>query len=138
MDPRFAQTVFIVEADSFAINELWLKYSKQGAACMDSLGGKSFMPMDKQVNWVQDHSGITMQVGSLDGRPVVMTCFWNFLDNLRVLFCSASSQVVDHAMIEGWLDENCNPKWDKGARQARCDAPNFHLCHEYVLHPDRR
>lgn len=107
-DPRFAETVFCVEATDYEKLLLWEKYHNHRS-------------------WVQDSRGLHLTVGSLDNRPVAINCFWNIIDGRRILFWSACSQVVDHLQIEKWFDENCTPIWD-GNRQARCDAMNFHHC----------
>jgi hypothetical protein len=49
-----------------------------------------------------------------------------------VAFIEAVSQLVDHTVIDKYLEINCNPKYDNGTRQARTDAMNFCHCVHHI------
>jgi len=120
-EPRFAKTQFVVEAASYEKHVLWSQHSHQGS--LNSSIGK--LP---KFEWVQDHQGRMIKVGELGGRPVIVTFFWFTIDGVLVAFWEATSQVVDHKMIEEWLEANCAPRYDNGHRLAHCDAFNFSHC----------
>jgi hypothetical protein len=107
IDPRFSKTVFVVEANSFESLKLWEEFHEE-------------------YEWEQDNPGALITVGQVNDMPVNICIFWNKLKGHLVAFWDPVSRMVDHKMIENWFDENCNPKWDKGTRQARIDAMNFH------------
>jgi hypothetical protein len=69
-------------------------------------------------------------IGKLDKRPVCLSLFWWKINGVLIMVHNCTSQVVDHAMIEKWLEKNCAPRWDKGTRLAHTNADNFH----HVLH----
>lgn len=100
-------TEFIVEANDFERGYLWERYSPH-------------------CDWKDETMGASVVVGEFGGMPVNVTMFWSLLNGHRVMFYDAVSAVVDHRMVEKWLDENCNPKWDNGTRKARCNSLNFH------------
>lgn len=112
-DPRFNDTVFLVEANSFETHKLWEEiHDKQG------------------IPWQQD-SGVLLTIGCIDNdeeKPVCVSFMWNRIDGQLVCFYEATSRYVDHEMVEAWLNEHCCPKWDSGTRTARCDANNYHHC----------
>lgn len=117
IDPRFAATEYVVEADSFGKYALWVMNSKDNV-------------------WEQDASGVWFQIGELGGtlqkkRPVCIECFWARINGMTVMFYHSSSQVVDHEMIEKWLEKNCYPYNANSKRRAHCDALNFHHCIQY-------
>jgi hypothetical protein len=103
----YDDVVFVVEADDFAQQALWERWHKK-------------------LSWQPSTRGEMIQIGLLSDRPVVITLFIHTLQGHKVLFYSATSQVVDHKMVEEWFDEHCCPKWDNGTRTARTDANNFH------------
>ena len=115
MDPRFSETVFVVEATSFERMMLWAENDRR-----------------KRVRWEADGHGWLLQVGELGGMPVSVSFVWARLNGYRVVFCEATSQVVDHRQVEAWLEANCNPRWDGGTRRAHCDAMNFHHCLSHI------
>jgi hypothetical protein len=102
-------TVFTVEANGFEQHMLWVLHAYR-------------------VNWLQRGEGTMVTLGTLDGRPVVLSLRWAVIDNCSVLFYHPQSEVADYAMVERWLAENCTPPTWGGGRAARCDAQNFHQC----------
>lgn len=109
-DPRFKETFFLVEASSFEKQSLWERWN------------------DLLV-WEDQNRGCIGQVGILDDRSVVISVFWANIEGKLVAFWEPTSQVVDYKMIEEWFAQNCvPPKVDRGTRNARCNAMNFHSC----------
>jgi hypothetical protein len=109
LDPRFADTVFVVEADLFKHRVLMNTWKDR-------------------VAWEEDNYGCFAVVGKAFRHDIAVQFWWAKLDGHRVLFYEPTSQVVDHRTIDAWLKTNCNPQWDGGSRRAHCDATNFHLC----------
>lgn len=117
MDPRFLTTEYVVEANSFEQFSLWKEFSNE-------------------VEWRQGGSGIMIQVGELGGmlqekRPVNISCYWNSINGMNVLFWYGCSQLVDYKMIEEWFKNNCHIIEANSKRTAKCDADNFHQCVHY-------
>ena len=109
-DERLGKTFFLVEATHFERIQLWEKWHDR-------------------VKWEEDSCGYCHEIGSVNDLPVVLHISFAHLDDRLVAFYESTSQVVDWKMIEGWLQEHCHPpKWDNGARPAKCDATNFGHC----------
>lgn len=113
VDPRFKDTEYVVEADSFATQALWEKFSTQSM----------YKTPQNTYHWEQDCRGFMETIGHVNKMPVCVTFFWYKINGHLILFYNATSQVVDHRMVEDWLDKYCNPKHN--GSQARCDANNF-------------
>ena len=124
IDPRFARTMFVVEADSFSRHMLWLHESKEAR---DAGYGPAKPGHPPQV-WEQDSGGIYVEVGMFGKMPICIDCFWTKIDGQLVLFYDACSMVTHARIVDDWLKANCNPTWDGGKRPARCNAMNFHHC----------
>lgn len=103
----YDKVVFVVEADDYAQQKLWEDWHKK-------------------LSWEPSTRGEMIQIGSILDRPIVITLFVHTLQGHKVLFYNATSQLVDHQMVEEWLEKHCNPKWDNGTRRAHTDANNFH------------
>lgn len=114
-DTRFATTDFLVEANRCETHYLYKD-------CMEN-----------DVEWLQDNSGISVNVGEVNNMPVNISVLWNTIDGLKVLFWHPLSHMVDYVMIEKWFERNCSPKYCKGERRAVTDAQNFH----HVIHEAR-
>ena|SRR5581483_3409967 len=121
VDPRFKDTEYVVEADSYAMQSLWERWSTEALH-----KHKDF----NFINWRQDSMGSCVHIGDLDKRPVVVTFFWAKLNGHLVVFWEATSEVVDYKMVEEWLGKYCNPQHND--RRSRCDANNFHHVIEYI------
>jgi len=122
IDPRFKDTEFVVEADSYAMQSLWERHSTQ-----------AMFPNPKfnTIRWEQDSMGLSYTIGKLDNRPIAVSFFWSKLNSHLILFYHPTSQIVDHLMVEDWLKKYCNPQWD-GNRRAHADASNFHHVLDYI------
>lgn len=109
-DPRFAETVFVVEATHAEQHFLWCEWHGR-------------------LEWEQDCHGLCPTIGTFGDMPVVVCCSWSRINGRLVLFYEAVSQIVDHRLVEAWIWGRVgNLKWDHGHRRAHCDAMNFHLC----------
>lgn len=84
---------------------------------------------DQRLAWEQLNPGYMVTVGECAGMPVCVCVTFARIRGRIVAFYYATSQVVDHRMVEKWLAKEFKPpKWDSGTRTAHCDAQNFHLC----------
>lgn len=77
-------------------------------------------------SWLQNNCGLMEQIGTIDDKPVCLSLFTNVVDGHKVLFFDATSQVVDHRMVDAWLVANLPPSAFHGDRVNRTDAMNFH------------
>ena len=118
---RLKLTKFVVNASSFEAQLLWEKFCKDAIQKTDL----------NRYEWEQQNPGCSQTIGELDGRPVCLSLFWNKINGIMILFYEATSQVVDHLMVEKWLKKNCCPKYEHG-REAHCNAENFHLALHYI------
>lgn len=104
IDPRVANSDYVVEADDFALRTLSKQFADSGHTWND-----------------RDHNCYILTLGQIGDRPIVLTCRWVTIDSLLILFYTCNSQVADWAMIEKWLKENCKKT------AVHTDAQNFHL-----------
>lgn len=109
-------TFFVVEATSFEVHMLWREWHKA-------------------VEMVQDNLGYMDTIGYIDDRPVCIDIRRYKIWGKSVIFYDACSQVVDHKMVEEWVNANilahC-PKWDNGTRVSHTNAWNFPHCIDAV------
>jgi hypothetical protein len=125
IDNMLAETKFLVEASFTEQHFLWKEYVDQ-------------LKLIRDDEWVQKNPGYSTTIGEINGRPIVIHLNWVVIKGVLVCFYEATSQLVDWVMIEAWLDKCCNPMYDKGSRQARTDAMNFHHVWHYITNPERR
>jgi hypothetical protein len=80
--------------------------------------------------WEDEGMGHSINIGEINKRPVCVTLFYTEINGHRVMFYEGTSQVVDHKMIERWLQHWTlkTIRWDNGHRWAHSDAMNFHHC----------
>lgn len=125
LDKRFEDTIYLVEADSFALHTLWTHHSKEyDDGFKDKMG--SFK--NQKQNWKQDCSGFTYEVGTFGKKPIMVTFFFYHIDDLRVGFYDCHSLVKHFGMVEDWIDKNIPTKENGGILLGKCDAQNFHQC----------
>lgn len=77
--------------------------------------------------WKEHLSGYGQTIGFVGDMPVFVSLLTAEIEGQKVLFIHPTSQVVDHRMIEAWLNANL-PKsafWSCG-RLNYVDADNFH------------
>lgn len=107
LDPRIAQTKFLVEADSFSRHCLWQEWHER-------------------VQWI-DQNGILQTVANVEiihgdkikESPICISLLWGLIDGHLVCFWHATSITVDYQIIEDWIKKHFNP-------ELTTDAENFH------------
>ena len=112
LDPRPEQyriVKYMFEASDFERSRLWMEWRNH----IQSRDEQPSVDLPTLV-----------QVGELAGHPVSMHITWARLDGHLVGFYCASSRIVDHQMIEAWLDKNFCPPAHGGTHRRR-DASNF-------------
>jgi hypothetical protein len=103
--------VGVVEADSYAQHMLWAENRRR----------------EKPLKWTGNSRGLMETIGNLGGMPVCVSLFTAEIDGHKLLFIDATSQVVDHRMIDGWLKKTMPPSaFRKDGYINRTDATNFH------------
>ncbi len=123
---RLAETKFVVKASSDEMQLLWEKFCKQSM----------YKTELTKYDWEQLNPGRVLTLGELAGMPVCVSVFWFKINGIMVMFIEGTSQVVDHRMIDKWLEENCAPRWDGGSRPAECNTVNFHHVLNYIDRPE--
>ncbi len=103
----FNDVEFVVEANSFEKHVLWTHYGID-------------LRLSGKFPWHDEDSGKSAQIGTVDGRPVCLSIEYVIINNKRVMFYDAMSQVVDHRLIDEWFSFY--------SRKDRCGAQNFHHC----------
>lgn len=104
--------VGVVEANSFETLCLWEDYHEQ-----------------RKVSWEQRLDGLGETVGHLGSMPVHLSLCINTVDGHKLLFIDATSQVVDHRLIEKWLAETLPKSAMRDSvpvRVNKVNAMNFH------------
>lgn len=125
-------TEAVVECDSYARLKLWSEWAVENLW----RNPKEERP---RVHWQQVHQGLIETVGLIrigkEEMPVCVSLFWNRLRakpedaGHLVMFWEATSQVVDHRMIDRWFKENLR----KGVQTS--DAMNFANVIHSVVRP---
>jgi len=132
IDKRFADTKYVVEADSYSMHNLWYEYHRPGEKERTGMDYGVFVPDHAKVEWNQDSHGAMYQTGELKGRPVCTSFVWADLDGYKVVFYENTSQVVDTVQVEKWFNKHCKPMGDSGRRINRTNASNFHHVIHYI------
>jgi len=109
IDPRFAKTMYLVEATNFEKMSLWERWHEE-------------------IKWEEDSSGILLQVGEIGDRPVCTCMSWVKINGHYVLFHESTSEIVDYKQVREWFKKHCDPKLGKSDRTAKTDAMNFSHC----------
>jgi hypothetical protein len=121
----FHNVFFLVEASDYERHSLWKEYSKE------------YDQYDGRVDWKEERRGYFYEIGRLDDRPVCVSVVFASVNGKRVAFYYGCSQLVDHKMIEEWLDQLDIPKWG-GGRRSCTDASNFHHCLDAIQQFNKR
>lgn len=116
-EERLKETKFMVEATGFERMMLWSRHAVDG----DSIKEKT------PQTWKQCNPGWSVCVGMLGTMPCNFQLDWVEIDGFLVCFYDDCSQVVDHRMIEDWIEKNFKATWG-GGRPATTNAMNFHHC----------
>lgn len=79
--------------------------------------------------WQEQLGGLLEKVGELDGMPVCISLRVDIVGGQKILFMYPTSMVVDHRLIDKWLEKNM-PKTAYGMKYNphilnRTDAMNF-------------
>ncbi|MFA5153768.1 MAG: hypothetical protein WC554_14500 [Clostridia bacterium] len=113
---KMSKVKFFVEANSYETFKLW-KENKYDYS--------------EPCEWKEDTAGLVFTIGYVDNRPINLEFSFNTINGTLVCFYSGISQLVDHKMIEEFI-EFCWPiKYDRNSRRAMTDATNFHNCAQY-------
>lgn len=125
-------TEAVVEADGYAKLRLWSEWAVENPW----QNPKEERP---RVHWQQVGQGLIETVGVIrigkEEMPVAISMFWDWLRAKKddpghlVMFWHATSQVVDHRMIDRWFKENLR----KGVQTS--DAMNFANVIHSVVRP---
>lgn len=110
--PFKKQTMYLVEANSFEILELWKDFAKQSE--------KLHPNKSTRYDWKQQNPGCFEKIGYIQKRPICIMISWYVINSCCVGFWEATSELVDYKMIARWLKENFDC--------AGTDANNFHIC----------
>ena len=78
------------------------------------------------TSWVQVSQGKCPIIGYIDDRPISITVFYAIINKAKVAFYEGTSQLVDHKMIEDWLELHFKKNSD--GRGNKSNASNFHHC----------
>jgi hypothetical protein len=114
---RLADTQFVVSATHDEAQFLWEKFSDEAI----------YKTPLNTYRWEQLNPGVLLTLGTLADMPVCLHVWWVRIDGVLVLFHEATSQVVDHRMVDKWVGENL-----AHCKDGRCDAANFHHCLHFV------
>jgi hypothetical protein len=109
---KLGQVKYFVEANSFETFTLWQQYHEE-----------------KNVEWVQELAGFVTTIGHIEERPINLEFGFNVINGNLIAFYSGISALVDHTMIEEWIESRF-PIKNNGLR-AMTDAQNFHQCIDY-------
>ncbi len=89
----------------------------QGASSDDSF--HVWETWHDKVDWASNNFGLLETVGTLDGRPICINLSTATIEGFKVLFYYPTSELVDWAMIENWVNLNLS-----GVEKS--DASNAH------------
>ncbi len=127
-ESRLARTLFVVEATSFEQLALW----RESAHNSDQR-----MPRQKPLKWEQVNPGWLVTVGQVNRRPNCISVSWYRIEGQLIMFWYRCSQVTDSRQVDKWLAANFKGKYDKGMRDAYCDAMNFGHCLSAITEANR-
>lgn len=113
-ESRLSKTLFIVEATSFEQHSIWEK-NRDGRFA-------------SHFEWQHIPDGWLVEVGEINSKPCCISVSWAKIEGYLVMFYHPTSRMVDWQMIEAWISESFQGKWDSGTRKAKTDAQNFHHC----------
>lgn len=127
---RLAQTVYIVEASNFEQHILWSEFSKEGEVFTQT-------PLRKRPRetWEQITPGEGCTFGERDGQNMMVMFSWVKLNGQLIAFYNATSQLVDYAILEEWLNHHMPHLYPAEGHESRhhyTDAQNFHQALHHV------
>jgi len=98
---RLDEVEYIVEATSNEIQLLWERHSPQSLLALGDPRAAGRLDINVIGN------GLSVEVGTIDERPVVAVLWFYRVGSLTVLFWEATSTAVDYDLIRRWLEKNC-------------------------------
>ncbi len=110
----FKDVEYVVMANSFERDALrwdWCERPKYG---------------QPPVTWKDDGCGVSIHIGDIYGKPVVIEASYALVGGKRVLFYDDISRFVDHDMIIRFINY-CVKKFMNG-KDNLCQAGDFHRC----------
>lgn len=110
------EAVYLVEATHFEHHALWLEHSEEARA--NGWGDRRIRP----VPWESISLGYHDTIGHFGRMPVHVSVSFARVLGQVIAFYQATSQVVDHRMIEKWR------KKEFPSARGRTDPWNFHTC----------
>ncbi len=117
-ESRLEKTCFVVQATSFEQHCLWSETSSASIYTRHAT----------ERSWEQINPGWVVQVGEFNSHRVAVAMTWYKIDGQLVMFWYPSSRIVDGNLIEEWIDQHFQGKWDGDTRPAKTDAMNFSHC----------
>jgi hypothetical protein len=132
LDKRLLETFYVVEANNNEQHLIWRDNQYKVKEYIHEKVDKNliFNEYPSDHRYEQDYSGFLMQVGTFHGEPVCISISFCKLDNEIIMFYYATSNTVNHDIIEEWLKAHCNPQYQ--GRRSHTDANNFHQCSHAV------
>jgi hypothetical protein len=147
IDPAFKDVVFFVDATTEEQFGLWREYSKESMTNIEpisedfiqtlpenfrgrveKLNNQVKRAQHKRIDWKQVSSGFGLTLGKLDDRPICVCFSFAYINGHKICFYEATSQVVDHKLIEKWLKTHFQLTHDGYTRWNHTNATNFHNC----------
>lgn len=105
---RINETVYVVEATSEEMNNIWLRWNTV-------------------LNFDQIGQGLFTTIGQFHNFPVCVAVSWFKIEGKLVAFYESTSRVVDNTMVEDWVDKTF-PILKRGRCDYHTNATNFRHC----------
>ena len=81
------------------------------------------------VGWIKTYkaatSGILQTVGHLAGRPICVSLSVDTINEQRIVFVDTISQLVDHELVDRWVEAHMPEEAFRDGQLNRTDATNF-------------
>jgi hypothetical protein len=125
--PKFGDTTyfdgveFVIEATDYEVHSLWEKYHYRPEV------GSVYIE-----TWEDIAMGHGITLASMGNMPICVSVRYSILNGHKVMFYTATSEVVNHRIIGKWIEHHTS-HLRKNGRMLRCDPMNFHHCLHYVL-----
>ena len=150
--PEFKDVVFFVEATSTERNTLWSEWATQSMANIEPISEEMMSLIQEKldseilyerilklnrkvkgnshprVDWGQIYAGVVITIGHVGKLPICVSFNFAFINGKKICFYEATSQVVNHKMIEDWIISKFQLTHDKYCRWNHTNAVNFHNC----------
>lgn len=124
----FEDVVFLVEANSYEQHSLWADFHYEPHKNHPHI-----------TDWQEISLGHMICIGEIKKRPICVTIHYAIINGKKIGFYDGVSALVDHSMINEWLDYWFFDKreWEQG-RKPHCDAMNFHNCLRALREMDKK